>query len=223
MANYMRSDVKRRLVLALMLMGVCAIQIFAAERPLNLVGAVAVRPLIDGSVVVLADVNDDGWPDHQFTLQSESKVDEALNYDFDKAQLFFSKDRVTVMDMRTSTVVELRLASAKKRTVEAGLSAEAVGYGLNHETPKQPPAASPDGERAGRRSLRAVANACPPRCIYAEPDPGSGGGGTVSCNSGGYGATSCSSTCPGFSCEVSCVEGYFPCCNCTSCKCYKKP
>jgi hypothetical protein len=188
----------------------------SARDVLVLSGVVAIRPMVD-TVEVLADVDDDGFADHVFVLQTQSGTDtSALHRDFKNAQVLFTRSSVVVTDAYSATTLEFYVG--RNRVVGSTPTIEVEGTGLSHR--QQPLTANAND--VGRRSLRAQTTACPPTCPTPEPDPGSGGGGS-SCKSGGPGSSSCSVTCPGAGCEVTCAEGYYACCNCYvgGCSCKK--
>lgn len=201
----MPSTVKK---LFLLLVAIFALPLFSDERPAVYSGDVAVRTEL-GGVTVVVDTDRDGFPDHRFHLQmTEVPVDDPVEYFFQNAQVTHTKTALYVT--ATDEPVTLALTIDRTATVPRDITRRVAGVGLSHELAEQPPA-SP-----GRRPSRVTGNP------EQDPDPIDGTGGTsaVSCPTGGRGTTSCESSCPGFSCSVSCSVGYYACCSCTRCKCY---
>jgi hypothetical protein len=185
----------------------CSLSILGGERPAVFSGDVAVRTELEG-ITVVVDTDRDGFPDHRFRLQmTQVPIDDPVEYFFEEAQVTHTKNALYVA--ATHEPVTLAFTLDKATVVPRDVTRRVAGFGLSYELAEVPPH---DGNR---RPSRVTGNP------EQDVDPIDGGGmAAVNCPTGGRGSTSCESSCPGFSCSVTCSVGYYACCSCTRCKCY---
>jgi hypothetical protein len=185
-----------------------ALPLFGDDRPAVFSGDVAVQTELEG-ITVRVDVDRDGFPDHTFRLQmTKVPIDDPVAYFFEDAQVTHTKNALYVT--ATHEPVTLAFTLEQATVVPRDVTRRIVGVGLSHALAKAP-------DDANGRPTRVIGNP------EQDPDPIDEGGGTgaVNCPTGGPGTTSCESSCPAFSCSVTCSPGYYACCSCMRCKCYR--
>lgn len=184
---------------------------------LSAFGAVAAEPLIvrgevallveHEAILVRVDVDHDGLIDHTFRFQTAdaAKVQEQL---LDDAQITFAAGSLDVVSVGTSESFTFTLAGTKRP--EDAKTKRFNGIGLSHL------------DHPSRAQIESgFAN---PRILGDFPKKRVIGGGEASdCLSGGAGASASSRECPGFSGSGACASGYYVCCTCASCECYRNP
>jgi hypothetical protein len=164
--------------------------------------------------------------DHAFVLACDEPIGGPAVVDLSDAVISVSPGRVVATSASDRTVVVLALSDSPDPANEhfpAGYNVLRFhGFGLTHKvgalgTPLQ---------KARKFVARDLCDGViDPYCVE-NLDPGGGGGSGSSCGSGGSGASQCGCSAGGDSCSVSCVSGYYACCNCglfgSTCTCVRQ-
>ncbi|MDQ3281672.1 MAG: hypothetical protein M3Q69_09690 [Acidobacteriota bacterium] len=206
-------------VLTLGALLLATMSLHASDDPRIATGAVEIRTATGsepGIVIAVDQLHEgqrDGFADAAYVYSTEAAVP-AIRRVFETAVIEDFGNRLIVSAGATRIVFALIDAKARKSGYTE-VFADGIGiarYTQKHvETMRVGADADPslvgcDGQDSG---------AC-----YSDWSLGGGGSG-VNCPSGGAGATSCTSSCPGFSCSVSCNAPYYACCSCMYCKCVR--
>jgi hypothetical protein len=183
-------------------------------------------------MLIAVDANNDGNADNIFAVATYESFNAPLSYRWKNADLVFKASGIMVTSPaeREALIVTFKrnlpkanfIAPAEYHTSHV---ADAIGLAHHYSLSLTYPM---DGIPSGRRSNSRITTNTYDDGWYREPYTqdwdswGSGGG----CLSGGSGSTSCSiSGCASTSykndCSVTCMNGYYACCNCGNCTCLR--
>jgi len=166
------------------------------------------------AVAIAVDTDYDGSLDDLFWFYS--KTPPSLRVYSEQASIEFRGDELVVVSADTGethvfSVGRPRVAVHHIHDLPEISSAAYAGYGISHKMGPSVNAIrlfSSNGH--GRLKTEESCTDGGDPCLL---NPDDGGGGGTSCDSGGLGSSSCSVTRDGNSCSVSCVAGYYACCN----------
>jgi hypothetical protein len=188
------------------------------------------------TMVVAIDTNADGRMDDAFAAATEEPYATHISYRWRNADVLFKAGGVmiTAPDEREALIATFRrdvpragfsAPEAFHVTRVANLIGLAYHYNLAYEYRMDRMPSGNGSSSAGRTASEYTFEDGWTREPF-QNDWGWSGSGGGSCTSGGSGATQCSiSGCTNTSgrndCSVSCIQGYYACCNCGSCGCYR--